>query len=1240
MSDIQEIASSSKMIASLITELDKPNGLYTWLVLYGETNSLTRYVALSRTFCQEKRPLPNLMPSVLEKLVTTQENLTSLFDLWCCFWNTYERIQDNELWLNSVERHPSLIQFNNSMRPGLRFTSVAWKIAIKIRSKHPTLDPWLLSLAAFSLILRAMKSHSASYEQWNRLCDTHFENSVDDYLVEKLYGSNCRCWQAPLDPPQEFTPERITSFVAKFIVTHIFAAKGSHDKGEPSLAHNITQWLDKYENNTENLNPMILMSEYIKFLKTRKGLNPFVFLAKPSDDLVQETTTDFVASASQEPPKEMRASQGTDVRDGSKEINTSTSPQPRDEEGWDKDANGIASDKDSVDDAFIQHENDDADEVSTTSKPTPQNDDQVEGASRLIAMLITEVDKPNGLYTWLLQFGEQYSLTDFVALSTTFCKEKSPLQDSTPVLLKSLVETQKNLDSLHHLWCCFWNTCYRIQDDPLWNEAVESHPMLTYLEKTSSAGMMFVTVAWKIAAKLRQKDSTLDPWILSLAAISLLLKAMNSHPLNYQKWVEFCSARFGESYDAYLLGKLYQSDNRCREYPLDPPSGFAPDLVSSLVKTVITTQIYNDHTSVRPLAETIREWLEHRENRWENLDPTTLMTEYVKFIRNGKGLNPFVFLAKSSDIFLSQRRKSGRQLLLPVARTGLEASILKEHQTERRGTNASPTRKEPETSDEATTNDVALNHEADDDVSVQQNDENENTNGSIGKHPASDAEDEANEVKKRKLNLNASRSQRLATAMALVVKELSKMNQGLPDSAAQTYVLSDSMELNEWTVSLLIVDHVAPSSRLVRYLDEASPRQWTKELIPILNRALLRFSQENLVEKATRTAPVSVSKSDGVVQIHGSVTDDKIMSKAVILLYYHALEAILTSESERLKVTSHPQIVMYSVFHKALLACCMWCVTKAIGATQKLRSSPCLQALSIQSTLRVCDSNPYDFLKVSESFLRVLCLGTSNLKLGSPLPQKLPRLLHRDLQSMEVTILDSLLWSTSILNGTAGSLPEQIEDFMGKSNENVTLWPPEILAPTLREEASESGKNLTYPTPDHEDFAEYRCVNFLIRSVVKLSFSRFEDICGLLKVPVQYPLVTHAWVAFRHLLRHHVEMLFDRHVDQWILCCLYGVAKVLSFPLTFAEIIEAYIKSRGPVVGDVTCQHILRYIRMDNTSHDLTTGDVIALYNHVWVPNMKTYLMESASLRESAKKVQELLRGKEAATPDEPINEQ
>jgi hypothetical protein len=1234
------------MIASLITELDKPNGLYTWLVLYGETNSLTRYVALSKTFCQEKRPLPNLMSSVLEKLVTTQENLISLYNLWCCFWNTYERIQDDELWLNSVERHPLLIHFNNSMRPGLRFTSVAWKVAVKIRSKHPTVDPWLLSLATFSLLLRAMKSHPASYEQWILLCNTQFENSVDDYLVKKLYESECRCWEAPLDPPDEFVAESITSFVADFITTQIPPAKTNRAKGEPSLANNIIQWLEKYENNMENLNPMILMAEYAKYMKNRKGLNPFVFLAKPSDDLIQEATKTSDKSASQDPVKEtsrrqaMPASQETDTREGSTEIIAFSSPQPHEEEGSDEDANGIAFNDESGDDASMQQEDDDVDEMSTASQPPPQNDDQVEGASRLIAMLITEVDKPNGLYSWLLRFGEQYSLTDFVALSTTFCQEKCPLQDSTPVLLQSLVETQENLDSLHRLWCCFWNTYDRIRDDPMWKEVVEPHPMLTDLDKTSSAGMMFVTVAWKIAVKLREKNSAMDSWILSLVAISLLLKAMNSHPLSYQNWVEFCSMRFGESHDEYLLGKLYQSNSRCREYPLDPPSGFAPDLVTSMVKTVITTQIYNEFTSGRPLAEMMKEWLEQRGNRWENLDPTTLMTEYVKFTKNGKGLNPFVFLAKSSDIFLSQRRKNGSQVLLPVARTGLGASASKEHHTERRANDASSSQNEQGISDEGTTNDVALNDEADDDASEQQNDENGITNSYTGKHPASDAEDNADEAKKRKLNQDASRSRRLATAMALVVKELSKMNQDLPDSAAQTHSLSDSMELNEWTVSLLVVDHVAPSSRLVRFLDEASPKQWTKELIPTLNRALLRFSQENLVEKATRTAPVSVSKSDGVVQIHGSVTDDKIMSKAVLLLYYHALEAILTSESERLKVTSHPQIVMYSVFHKALLACCMWCVTKAIGATQKLRSSPCLQALSIQSTLRVCDSNPYDFLKVSESFLRVLCLGTSNLKLGSPLPQKLPRLLHRDLQSMEVIILDSLLWSTSILNGTAGSLPEQIEDFMGKSNETVTLWPPEILAPTLREEASESGNDIVYPAPDHEDFAEYRCVNFLIRSVVKLSFSRFEDICGLLKVPVQYPLVTHAWVAFRHLLRHHVEMLFDRHVDQWILCCLYGVAKVLSYPLTFAEIIEAYIKSRGPVVGDVTCQHILRYIRMDNTSHDLTTGDVIALYNHVWVPNMKTFLMESASLRASAKKVQEFLRVNDNAMADEPMNEQ
>jgi hypothetical protein len=246
--------------------------------------------------------------------------------------------------------------------------------------------------------------------------------------------------------------------------------------------------------------------------------------------------------------------------------------------------------------------------------------------------------------------------------------------------------------------------------------------------------------------------------------------------------------------------------------------------------------------------------------------------------------------------------------------------------------------------------------------------------------------------------------------------------------------------------------------------------------------------------------------------------------------------------------------------------------------------------------------------------------------LGSPLIFALPRILQKDLRQIEMNVTDSLLWAKT--SKTTESLPDQIEDFQEKTEDGrVILWPPEVLAPQLREEMEDKEQDSAttrppvYPTPDHADYADYRCVNFMIRKIVKLAFFRIEALCSYLEVSPEVPVVTQAWVAFRWLVRNRIELLFNRHVDHWILCCLYGISKALKYlpELTFTRIIEAYVVVRGPELGDVTCQRIVRHIKIEDDSNDPSNSDnIISLYNQVFVPEMKHHLLGSKSLKRSA----------------------
>jgi hypothetical protein len=450
-------------------------------------------------------------------------------------------------------------------------------------------------------------------------------------------------------------------------------------------------------------------------------------------------------------------------------------------------------------------------------------------------------------------------------------------------------------------------------------------------------------------------------------------------------------------------------------------------------------------------------------------------------------------------------------------------------------------------------------------------------------------------------------------------------------------VLTEAMELNEWSVSLLCLDVVKPSKKLVDLLIAAGDQgadTYATVMYPILNRALLRLSQEHLAEKETRKSPVLVDEEIGQVEISGDATPEKNLCKAVIALYYHALEAILFCESERLSTKSHPRLVFSKTFHRSLLACCVSCVVRAISQTQKLRPAQYLQVLPIFSVLLIAEINAYEFLKVSETFLRALTSDTARGQIGSPLIFELPRLIVKDLRKIESGVIDTLLWSKTDDKLTQ-TLPDIIDDMIDKSD-SVSLWPPECLFPATYEapedwddsDDDEASAPLrpNFPTPDHPSYAEYRCVSYLIRRVLRMAHARIQALCNFLDVPPHFPLAKQVWVAFRYLLRNHVYLVFERHIDHWILCCLYGVSKTLKYDaaMTFTKIIDAYVVIRGQELGDITCQRIVRHIKLDRKDDD-SFGDVIALYNSIFVPKMKTHLLKSKSIHLAT---QELLKAR------------
>jgi len=221
-----------------------------------------------------------------------------------------------------------------------------------------------------------------------------------------------------------------------------------------------------------------------------------------------------------------------------------------------------------------------------------------------------------------------------------------------------------------------------------------------------------------------------------------------------------------------------------------------------------------------------------------------------------------------------------------------------------------------------------------------------------------------------------------------------------------------------------------------------------------------------------------------------------------------------------------------------------------------------------------------------------------------------------------------------------GSVMDAINEMQLLSPDDKDLaWPPDVLKPTLPEEQDDYGekkadkerskRNAKKPGVGNP---EYVFVGYVIRKLLKVVYFRISAFCNALEISPNYPVASQTWVAFRCLLRHHVRLLSDRHVDQLLLCALYGVCKIMQFEpeLSFGKIIDVYTKVRGRELGDRACQRVVRHIRLvreegppssgSKTKRKLF-GNVIHLYNQVFVPAMKNHLLQSKSLKKATLKL-------------------
>ncbi|OAY73417.1 Retinoblastoma-related protein [Ananas comosus] len=392
------------------------------------------------------------------------------------------------------------------------------------------------------------------------------------------------------------------------------------------------------------------------------------------------------------------------------------------------------------------------------------------------------------------------------------------------------------------------------------------------------------------------------------------------------------------------------------------------------------------------------------------------------------------------------------------------------------------------------------------------------------------------------------------------------------------------------------------SSKMVQMTPVSSAMtsaKWLRDVISSLppkpSTELERFfasCDRDITSDVTRRADIILeaifpSSSSGGRSISFDTTWAKERKMEALKLYYRVLEAICKAESQLLSENNLTSLLSNERFHRCMLACS----AEIVLATHKS------VVMMLPDVLRAVGLTAFDLSKVIESFVRH--------------EETLPRELKRHLNSLEEQLLESkaLEKGSSLYNSLIVVRPALTVEI----NRLALLADPmpsldEIEVHNIADRGLPplpSRKHGALPDQNGEARSPKRACNEF-RSILKLAAIRIRSLCERLRQSQQ--ILERVYSIFQQILFHQTALFFNRHVDQLILCCLYGVAKVSHANLTFKEIVNNYRKEPQWKVGVFRSVFVGFSSANGNAGVGLNHVDIITFYNEIFIPSVKPLL--------------------------------
>ncbi|CAD5177634.1 unnamed protein product [Musa acuminata subsp. malaccensis] len=444
--------------------------------------------------------------------------------------------------------------------------------------------------------------------------------------------------------------------------------------------------------------------------------------------------------------------------------------------------------------------------------------------------------------------------------------------------------------------------------------------------------------------------------------------------------------------------------------------------------------------------------------------------------------------------------------------------------------------------------------------------------------------------------------------------------------------------------------------------------KWLREFISPLHSKpsaelehFLTSCDQDITSTVTRRANIILeaifpSSSFGERSISGSLqsvnmTEDVAWAQErkmeALKLYYKVLREICLAESRFLNHNNLTSLLSNERFHRCMLACS----AELVLATHKT------VILMFPAVLDRTGLTAFDMSRVIETFIRY--------------EETLPRELKRHLNSLEERLLESMAWErgSSLYNSlivarpalaaeinSLGLLAEPMPslDAIGMHHDNsIADLLPElsqkaVTCPDNRGDARSPKRPCTenrslfvqcnstptrkehmltfnylkfktpplqskfaspsQPNPAGGEICAETVIRVFCNKILKLAAIRIKSLGEKLQLSQQ--ILEYVYRMFQQILCQRTSLFFNRHIDQIILCSLYGVAKVCRVDLTFKSIVNYY--KTQPQCKPHVVKNIFVAVPSANRNGRMVQEyvNIITFYNQIFIPSVKPLLVE------------------------------